>query len=129
VTAALNNHRKLTQQELVNEARERFGDNPLNWAFQCPTCCDVATGQDFRDALTKNPRRKADGSFTTASDFLGRECIGRTLGALNTSIERWEGAGKRGCDWAAWGLFRGPWEVELSNGRTVYGFPLAEAGA
>ncbi|MGC9540212.1 VVA0879 family protein [Streptomyces sp. UG1] len=112
-------HRKLTQAELVDEAIERFGDDPLKWAFQCPSCGDIATGQDFRDALKEHPRTNRNGEVI-ASDVLGQECIGRTLGAL-------EGRKTRGCNWAAYGLIRGPWEIALPDGRSVYGFPLAPA--
>lgn len=113
--------RKLTQAELVAEARARFGDDPMKWAFQCPTCRDIATGQDFRDALQEHPRKHSrTGEPVIASDLLGQECIGRILGALGKGTTR-------GCDWVAYGLFRGPWEIALPNGRTAYGFPLAPA--
>ncbi|MFF4548636.1 VVA0879 family protein [Streptomyces sp. NPDC001406] len=113
-------YRKLTQAELVAEARERFGDDPLKWAFQCPSCKDIATGQDFRDALAEQPRTNRNGEPVVASDVLGQECIGRTLGVL-------EGRETRSCDWAAYGLFPGPWEIVLPDGRSVHGFPLAPA--
>jgi hypothetical protein len=111
-------HRKLTQAELVAEARERFGNDPMKWAFQCPSCKDTATGQDFRNALKEHPRKIRSGEPVDASDVLGQECIGRTLGVL-------EGREVRGCDWTAYGLLAGPWEIVLPDGRSVYGFPLA----
>jgi hypothetical protein len=112
---AATTHRKITQAELVAEARERFGDNPLTWAFLCPSCGDEATGQDFRDALAAHPRERK-GEPVTASDLLGQECIGRTLGK-----------GGRGCDWAAYGLLCGPWEIVMPDGHSAWGFPLADA--
>jgi hypothetical protein len=118
------NH-KLTQAELVAEARQRFGDNPLDWAFRCPTCSDVATGNDFSKALAEHPRTHRDGSPVGASDILGQECIGRTLGALEGEGSR--GKASRGCDWSAFGLFRGPWEIVMPDGRSAYGFALADA--
>jgi hypothetical protein len=108
--------RTLTQAQLIAEATAAFGDDPLKWAFRCPHCGDVATPQDFRDAGA-DPNR------------IGQECIGRYLGALAPS-----GTGRplvsRGCDWAAYGLFRGPWLIEMPNGNTTGSFPLAipEAG-
>lgn len=54
--------------------------------------------------------------------LLGQVCIGRVTGALSTPTTH-----TRGCDWTANGLFHGPWEVLLSNGRTVGAFPLAPA--
>lgn len=117
-------HRKLTQEELLSEAIERFGSDPMDFKFICPHCGDVAAIRDFRDAGA-DPGRA------------GQECIGRHLGALDKSkhpsAEAYRKAGNRGCDWAAYGLFRGPWEIVLpAEGdkleRSMWGFPLAEAG-
>lgn len=116
-------YRKLTQAELLAEAARLFGDNPMDWAFRCPSCGDVATGTDFSEALVKHPRERRDGSAVIASDVVGQECIGRTLGALRKDVKKYEG---RGCDWAAYGLFGGPWEIVLPNGRSVHSFPLAQ---
>lgn len=112
----MSNSRKLTQAELVELATERFGGDWLTWAFKCPNCEDVASFQDFKDA-------GADAALC------GQECIGRHLGALtNRGNANYQG---RGCDWAAYGLFRGPWEVVVpADGdrpeRSVWSFPLAE---
>jgi hypothetical protein len=107
-------HRKLTQAELLAEARARFGNDPMVWGFQCPRCKDIAFGATFKEALSRLPRERQDGMAVIASDLLGQECIGRT-------------DPKRGCDWAAYGLIRGPWEIVLPDGRSVWGFPLAPA--
>ncbi len=112
-----------TQEELCAEAVRRFGKDPMKWAFQCPNCQDVATGDDFRKALADNPRTGRDGEPLHVSAIVGQECIGRTLGALKKSIT-WDG---RGCDWAAYGLFSGPWEITMPDGHTAWGFPLAQA--
>jgi hypothetical protein len=114
MSTATTKHRKLTQAELVAEATERFGNDPMNWAFRCPSCGDEATGADFRDALEKHPSERK-GQPVTASDLLGQECIGRTLGPDG-----------RGCNWAAYGLFRGPWEIVMPDGHSAWGFPLAD---
>lgn len=117
-------HRTLTQAELLAEARERFGDDPMAWAFQCPSCKDIATGQHFRDALAEHPRtHQGTNEQVIASDLLGQECIGRTLGALTN------GYTGRGCNWAAYGLISGPWQIVMPSGRIVPGFPLAPATA
>jgi hypothetical protein len=115
--------RKLTQAELVAEATERFGDDPIKWAFVCPTCGDIANGEDFREALAANPRKHRSGEAVIASDVVGQECIGRTLGALDKR-QNYTG---RGCDWAAYGLFGGPWTIALPDGRSMHAFPLAPA--
>jgi hypothetical protein len=105
----MTNYRKLTQAELLAEARQRFGHDPMKFAFKCPSCGDVATLQDFKDA-------------GAAPSRAGQECIGRLPGAT------------RGCNWAAYGLIRGPWEVVIpADGdrpeQSVWGFPLAPPNA
>jgi hypothetical protein len=124
----MSNHRKLTSAELVAELKERFGDDPMAWAFQCPNCGDIATGQDFRDALKAHPRRHRIGNLPViTSEILGQECIGRTLGALRRRAgDHWDG---RGCDWSAYGLLCGPWEIVMADGRSAWGFPIADAPA
>lgn len=117
----MTDHRKITQAELVAEATAAFGKDPLVWAFRCPGCGDTANGRDFREALADHPRKNRDGSDTIASDIVGQECIGRTLGALSRE-GKYTG---RGCNWAAYGLFPGPWEIALPNGRSMHAFPLA----
>lgn len=108
----------LTQAELVDEARRRFGDDPLDYAFACPNCGDAAKIRDFVEAAG-DPSRA------------GQECIGRTLGALKSGDnEAWNRQGGRGCDWVAYGLFPGPWGIVMppegdKSERTAWGFPLA----
>lgn len=112
MTTALK-HRKLTQAELTAEAAALFGNNPMRWAFRCPNCGDVASPAEF----------KAAGA---PPGMAGQECIGRSLGALKKPTP----TNTRGCDWAAYGLFRGPWEVVVpaedgKPGRSIWAFPLA----
>lgn len=101
-----------TQEEFLTLLRERFGDSPYDWAFVCPNCGDVATGGDFKAALEEYPKTNRSGNPVTASDILGQQCIGRTLGAL-TKSGKYTG---RGCDWAAGGLFSGPCYVHIEDG-------------
>lgn len=111
----------LTQDELVTQARQRFGDHPQDWAFQCPSCGDAATGRDFANALEANPKTRPDGEPVLATDLLGQHCLGRELGALNTPPTH-----TRGCDWAAYGpLIEGPWTVVMPDGAHIPAFPLA----
>lgn len=113
--------REWTQADLAAEARRRFGDDPTLWAFVCPSCGDVATVADFI--------RAGEG------ERAGQECIGRLLGALSKDAKRGKDGivrGTRGCDWAAYGLFHGPWSVvmpadDLKPERTVWSFRLAPA--
>ncbi|MET7363180.1 VVA0879 family protein [Streptomyces sp. NPDC005562] len=106
-------YRKLTRQELLGEMRRRFGDDSDRWAFVCPSCSDVATIADWREALTENETVGADGErITDPGILIGQQCLGRTLGALRGPQEDWKG---RGCDWAAFGLIPGPWEIEVDS--------------
>ncbi len=107
--------RKLTQAELMAEAKALFGDDVKTYAFECPRCGDVASIGDFLDASLDAGRA-------------GQECIGRQLGALVKGAP----TNKRGCDWAAYGLFHGPWEIVMPAEdnmpeRTAWSFPLAGA--
>lgn len=106
-------HRKLTQEELLAELVEAHGSDPKNWAFTCPSCNTVTTTTELSAALKAHPRTViATGDAVVASDLLGQECIGRT-------------DPDQGCDWCAYGLFRGPWEVTLTTGKSMWCFPIA----
>lgn len=111
--------RTLTQDELLTELRTRFGEDPMDWAFQCPTCEDIATGRDFSQVLKDQPRTRPDGTTVTASDLLGQECIGRLLGALATPPTH-----TRGCSRVAYGFIPAPWTVVI-DGISRSAFPLA----
>lgn len=87
---------KMTQDELVAEARKRFGDDAQKWAFICPCCGDVAVASDFPDG----------------SEQLGQWCVG------NFGFDR-------GCDWKAFGLIQGPVEIVMPDGHSAWGFELA----
>lgn len=101
--------RTLTQDDLAAEAKGRFGEDPLDWAFVCPTCGDIATGADWpEDQLGR----------------LGQECIGRLSGPGRSSVD---GQPERGCKTAAFGFFKGPWVIKMSDGYAVRAFALAPA--
>lgn len=116
-----------TQDEFLAELRRRFGDDWHNWAFVCPSCGDVATGADFERALREAGLEDAEGKVKV-SRCLGQECIGRVSGALSMSAEHWTQSGRRGCDWCAFGLFRGPEIVVLPDGKEIYSFRIADPG-
>lgn len=107
--------RDLTRDELWAEAKATFGQDPKAWAFVCPSCGDVASIAEFI-AVGAEPGRT------------GQECIGRTLGALtgpHPAKGPRTGDAPRGCDWAAYGLFSGPWQVTFPDGKRVPSFALA----
>jgi hypothetical protein len=120
---------------MIEELTRRFGSSWRDWAFVCPQCGDVATGADFEVALREAKILDENGR-PPVDRFLGQECIGRVSGALRMSSEHWSQSGGRGCDWCAYGLFRGPDILVLPDGREVGAFkiadapvPVAEAGA
>lgn len=67
-----------------------FGPDKAAWAFECPMCHNVAS---IELAKAKWPALRGRGWQPWA------ECIGRYIEA------------KEACDWAAYGLFRGPIQV------------------
>jgi hypothetical protein len=109
---------KRTQAELIDELTARFGTDPAAWAFICPSCNDIATVADFREALA------AAGRDEDASQHIGQVCIGRISGALSKSSTPYKG---RGCDWCAFGLFRGPEFVIMPDGHEAGSFAIAPA--
>jgi hypothetical protein len=97
--------RALTSEELWAEARARFGADPLNWAFVCPSCGVVSSGADFRAALEQQPQQRPTGQPVVFTDLLGQECITRLTGAPDGS--------DIACRRVAYGLIPGPWQVTL----------------
>lgn len=102
---------RMTQAELVEQMTERFGPDHHAWAFICPRCGDVASFQDFIDAGA-DPQK------------CGQECIGRSLGVLKRDQPP-GGYRGRGCDWCAYGLFRGPIAYVMPDGHEAWGFRVA----
>lgn len=94
--------------------RERFGPDPMRWAFVCPNCGDVATGQDMSDAFVQHPQTRSDGEPKMPADVFGRECIGRIMPG-------------RGCNWVAYGLIPGPTFVIPPEGPALTAFRIAPA--
>lgn len=72
------------------KGRELFGADMRAWRFHCPTC---GLDMSIADAIEKHPDVKGKGWSPE------QECIGRYTKAA-------------GCDWCAYGLFRGPLFVE-----------------
>lgn len=119
---------RFTLDELHALARERFGDDPREWAFQCPNCGDIATPSDFL-ALNDAPDYTSRNSTPATADQCGFVCIGRVLGARKSNRPEHPDhtRAKRGCDWTAGGFLRGPWSIEMPDGRELLTFPLAPA--
>lgn len=75
--------------------------------FRCPACGRLNKVEEFEQF-------KAQGA---TPDTASQECIGRYTGGRG---------GPNKCDWAAFGLFRGPHFVVMEDGREVAVFPFDE---
>lgn len=78
----------MTQAKWMREGKRRFGEDFMDWKFQCPMCGHIASIREFKDAGSDNPNNAY------------QECIGRYLGKGSPK----EGDSS-GCNWAAYGLF------------------------
>ena len=76
-------------QEWHDEAVKRFGNNPLDWKFVCPSCGHVASVKDWKDA----------GAPEGAVAF---SCVGRYTGSKKEMCDKTGGL----CNYAGGGLFR-----------------------
>lgn len=83
-----------------------FGPNEDRWRFKCPTCGHVTSHVDA-NSLPIEERNKLKGAWNVTS-----ECIGRYLDGI-------------GCNWAAYGLFRGPHFVVREDGTETAVFAFA----
>lgn len=80
--------RTITHDEWEAEAKRRFGDNVMNWAFKCPSCHHVAKVRDWQEA----------GAPEAAVAF---SCVGRWMDADdNRTFSRVGGP----CQYAGGGL-------------------------
>jgi len=97
----------ITLAEWREEGKKLFGDDPSKWAYVCPACKHVSTGQDFLDV----------GADINDSYV---ECIGRKNGkAVDGTKGKDEGYG---CNWAAYGLsgtLNGGMCIETPDGKKV----------
>lgn len=91
--------RKVTLEQYIAEAKERFGEDTMAWKFVCPACGHVASAADY----------KATGAPEGAVGF---SCIGRWSGtARRTAFGDKNKPGP--CDYTGGGLFRiSPVEIE-----------------
>lgn len=95
--------REIKRTPLVEWQRVMAARGTLDCKFVCPSCGLTSSPNDFK-ALGVDPERAA------------KECIGRH-------------DPERGCDWAAYGLFRGPEFVLHADGSESPVFAFAEVPA
>lgn len=88
-------------EEWKAEGERIFGsDNPGTWMTECPACGRVQTQKEFKQYKDKG---------ATPESFV-QECLGRYTGGRK---------GPHKCDWAAYGLFRGPVLIKHKDGETA----------
>jgi hypothetical protein len=85
---------KLTREEWEAKGRELFGEDQSKWRFVCPAC-----GREASMASTRDDHVDALPRLRERNYRIEQECIGRHLPGV-------------GCNWAAYGLFRGPLFVD-----------------
>ena len=93
----------VTKAEWEAEGEELFGPDKEGWIFVCPQC---GSEMSIARARAEFPALKGSGWNPSS------ECIGRYLPGV-------------GCDWAAYGLFRGPLFVDIGDGSEVSAFDFA----
>lgn len=86
----------------VKELTSRFGKNPKKWAFECPSCKNVQTIQDFIDFGIEEPETKV---------FMS--CIGRWVKG-------------KACDWTLGGLLQIHKTTVIKEGQAVPVFETAK---
>lgn len=86
---------------------ELFGPDMEKWRFVCPNCGKERSAESVRSDLAESLPVLRAGQYAVE-----QECIGRHLPA-------------EGCNWAAYGLFRGPVIVDLGEGKSAAVFDFA----
>ncbi len=76
-------------EEWRAEAKKRFGDNPKNWKFICPSCGHIASAQDWIDV----------GASPSEIAF---SCVGRHTEKPYDAFQK----GKSPCNYAGGGLIQ-----------------------
>lgn len=97
---------KYTQEEWMKKGAELFGNDYKKWKFRCPACKREQSIGDFEEFKSKG----------ATPNTAYQECVGRYTGGRS---------GPDKCDWAAFGLLRGPDCVIADDGREVWVFPFA----
>lgn len=91
-----------TRDEWQALGKRLFGDDQSKWVFRCPTCKNELSIAKVREIYAAELPKLRERGYA-----IEQECIGRHIAGV-------------GCNWAAYGLFRGPWIVD--------GVPVFEFG-
>ena len=102
-----------TLREWRAEGERRFGSDPNNWKFRCPSCGNVQTIRDFEGL---------DLGQTKAEDVVYFSCIGRWNGSGDVEMC----SGKSPCNYTIGGLFvLSETQIELDE-KTMAVFDFAD---
>lgn len=95
---------KMTHAEWKAEGQRRFGTDPLEWQFVCPSCGHVANVKDWKTA----------GAPEGAVAF---SCVGRYTGDGKAAADKAFKHAGGPCNYTGGGLFRlNPVEVDFEDG-------------
>lgn len=91
----------MTRDEFKAEAVRRFGPDPDNWKFVCPSCGNVQSPKDFEPYKDQGAE----------ADSCTRVCIGRYAGGRDAFSD-----GEGPCNYTAYGLIQlAPIRVEADG--------------
>ena len=80
----------VTKEQWEKKGVELFGENQTKWRFVCPRCGKELSIESARVEFAEHLPMLREKRFS-----IEQECIGRYVPGV-------------GCNWAAYGLFRGP---------------------
>lgn len=81
--------RTTTKAEYMAEGAALFGADPMGWRFVCPSCGNIATPKDWKDA-------------GAPEGAVAYSCVGRWLPGTTATLGE---TGKGFCNYAGGGLF------------------------
>lgn len=100
----------LTHEQWVAEAVSRYGEDPMQWKFRCPSCHQTMTVAEYQEA-------------GAPESYVAFSCVGRMRKNAAQIFERDNGT----CDYAGGGLFRlNPVPVRFDDGKVVRYFDFAD---
>lgn len=96
------------------EARRRFGDDPMNWKFVCPSCKKVTSIKEWKEA-------------GASENEVAFSCVGRHIKGCKGEIFDRKGGP---CNYAGGGLFRLNPVTVVHGGHehTMFAFAEADSG-
>ena len=97
----------MTEEAWLKLGTLLFGDDRKKWQFKCPSCGLVLSGEAVKERFDCEIKAGRLEGYS-----IEQECIGRYVDKVD-------------CDWAAYGLFRGPNFVDRGSESPVAVFPYA----